>query len=63
MGAPPGGMPPGLPPGLGRGLPPGLGRARGGRINEKYGAASGLGRIEKTKREGHGKTELPERHS
>ena len=53
----PGGGPPGMPPGL----PPGMMRARGGRtVSEKYGAASGLGRIEKTKRENHGKVQLSE---
>ena len=40
-----GGPPPGMPP---RHAAPGMGRARGGRINEKFGAASGSGRLEKT---------------
>jgi hypothetical protein len=53
-GGPPG-MPPGLPPGM---MPPGMGRARGGRISEKFGAGSGPGRIEKAKRENHGKLKL-----
>jgi hypothetical protein len=35
-----------------------MGRARGGRISEKFGAGSGLGRIEKAKRENHGKLKL-----
>jgi hypothetical protein len=50
---PPGGMPPGMPP-------PGMGRAHGGRISEKFGAGSGRGRMEKTKRQGHGKVKLAE---
>jgi hypothetical protein len=40
--------------------PPGLGRARGGRISEKFGAGSGRGRLEKTKRENSGKVKLAE---
>jgi hypothetical protein len=65
MGAPPGGMPGGIPPQLAaalaaRGGQPGMMRARGGRIKEKYGAGSGLGRQEKTRREGGGKLRLPE---
>jgi hypothetical protein len=35
-----------------------MGRARGGRISEKFGAGSGPGRIEKAKRENHGKLKL-----
>jgi hypothetical protein len=35
-------------------------RASGGRISEKYGAAGGLGRLEKTKRENSGRTMLPD---
>ena len=51
---PPGaGMPPGMPP-------PGMMRARGGRIAEKYGSGSGLGRMEITKRQGSGKVKLAE---
>lgn len=51
----------GAPPGGGQ-IPPGLlGRARGGRISEKYGAGSGLGRMERAKRQSHGKVELPEK--
>jgi hypothetical protein len=52
-GPPGGGMPPGMPP-------PGMGRASGGRISEKFGAGSGRGRLEKTKRENSGKVMLPE---
>lgn len=48
-GAPPGGIPPQL-----------MGRARGGRISEKFGANSGPGRLEKTKRENSGKVMLAE---
>jgi hypothetical protein len=50
---PPGGMPPGMPP-------PGMGRAHGGRISEKFGAGSGRGRMEKAKRQSHGKVKLAE---
>jgi hypothetical protein len=65
MGMPPG-MPPGGPPGGGMPPggppmpPPGMGRAHGGRISEKFGAGSGRGRMEKTKRQGHGKVKLAE---
>ena len=48
---PPPGMPPGMPP-------PGMGRARGGRVSEKFGAGSGQGRMEKARRENHGKVKL-----
>jgi hypothetical protein len=60
-GAPPMGMPPpgggGMPPGM---PPPGMGRAHGGRINERFGAASGQGRMEKARRENDGKVKLAE---
>jgi len=60
-GAPGGGMPPPQggwgAPGAGAGLQPM--RASGGRISEKYGAGGGMGRLGKTRREGHGRTELP----
>jgi hypothetical protein len=57
-GGPPGMPPRGLPPGMMP--PPGLGRASGGRISEKYGSGSGLGRMEKAKRENSGKVKLAE---
>jgi len=61
---PPGGMPgaagpPGPPGPPGGPMPPPMPRATGGRVNEKFGAGSGRGRLEKTRREGHGRTELP----
>lgn len=59
-GPPGGGMPPGMPPGGPPMPPPGMGRAHGGRISEKFGAGSGRGRMEKTKRQGHGKVKLAE---
>ena len=62
-GMPPGGMPPRPPMPPAGGAPPATGgvpmRASGGRISEKYGAAGGLGRIEKSKREGGGRPILP----
>jgi hypothetical protein len=53
---PPGGGPPGMPPMP----PPGMGRARGGRIAEKFGAGSGQGRMANAKRNNSGKVELSE---